>query len=111
MQGDYLKESESFFRFLLDSNTTKQQKEFLLLNLSQKQQQAIIEIIHNFLKNNYIKITPTLKKAIKQHHHLLIKFISPKSLSLQYKLIHKHFKVIYLILSKGKDTILSVLSK
>lgn len=110
MLNSYLKQNINFFRFLLGESSTREQKKLILINISKTQLLSIIEIIYNLLKNDYIKKSSALKQVIKKYNVMLIRFIS-LSRTLQLKFIRKHFKIIYLILSKAKDIIFLALSK
>lgn len=110
MQPNYLKKSKLFFLFLFDSNTTEEQKRFILLNLSKNQYKSIIEILYNLVENKYVKIPPSLQKTIKQNYRLLNKILSTKKPSDRFKHIQKHYKLIYSVLFKGKYILFQVIN-
>jgi len=111
MSNNSLNKSRYFLSFLLDNTTSKEQKQFILLNASKLQLQAIIEIIYNISKNHYIKITPLTKKTITSNLRIIKKLIStPRKLTpSKYKLLQKHYKIIYHILFIVKDIIFQAL--
>lgn len=109
MLGEYLQKSYFFFLFLFDSNSTKEQKGFILQNLSKYQLQSIIEILYNLFKNKNIKYSTSLKKVISQNQFLFNKVLISKRQSVQRKFIQKHYRLIYLVLSKAKGIILQIL--
>jgi len=106
-----LKKSKHFLSFLLDSNTTKVQKRYILSNTSKHQLQSIIEILYNISKNNFIKITPSTKKLFTSNLQIIKKLLSnPRKLTLsKYKLVRKYYQLVYHILFKVKDVILRAL--
>lgn len=107
-----LSQSEYFFNFLFDSNTSKKLIRFNLINCSDIHLRAIIEIFHNLLTNNYLKIPPSFKKIIQKNQVVLQRFISvTKSFSLQRKIIRRHYKAVFHILIKARQIILSALNK
>jgi len=108
-----IKQSKSFFNFILDKNTSKKQIQYIFMNLDHIHLESIIELIHNLLENNFIKLTPSLKSIIKKFKNILIKFTSSltKTLSVQKKLLRKHFRLIYYIIHKSKNIILLALAQ
>ena len=109
MQGGYLKQSNIFFLFLLDSNSTKEQKRFILRNLSKTQSQAVIEILYNLAKNKHIQLTPPLQRFIRKNQHLFSKIPTSKNYPVHCKFIKKHYRTIYVALFKAKNILLKVL--
>lgn len=109
MQGVYLKQSNLFFLFLFDSNSTKEQKRFILRNLSKTQSQAVIEVLYNLSKNKHIQLTTSLRRFINQSQHLFSKIPTSKNYSKHLKFIQKHYRTIYIVLSKSKNIILQAL--
>lgn len=103
-----LKQSRSFFNFILDRNTTKKQIHFIFLNLAHIHVESIIEIVYNLLENKYIKVLPSLKKVIKRYKKNLLKFTTSltKSLSIQKSLLKKNFRLFYFLIRKSKNIIL-----
>lgn len=102
MQRKYLINSRTFFNFLLDQNSPKCQKIFLLNNLSKSQVQSIIEILYNLFLNKYIISTPSFHKIIESN----LSIFTSKKYLLQNKFIRKHYQKIYVILTKAKNIIL-----
>lgn len=104
---DVVKESKSFFNFLLDSHASEEQKYFLLENPSKTHLKAIIEIFHNLLQNLHLKLSYSLKRSIKKNKQLLLKLISEthKNLVSKRQLLRKKSKIIYQILLNAKDII------
>ena len=109
MQGVYLKQSNLFFLFLLDPNSTKEQKRFILRNLSKSQSQAVLEFLYNLSNNKHIQLNPTLQRFIKQNQHLFSKIPTSKKYTVHCKFIRKHYRTIYVALSKAKNILLQVL--
>lgn len=103
--------SKSFFFFLLDPNVSREQKHYLLLNLSKLQVQAITEVLYNITKNRYIKLSPSLQKKLKRNEKLIKKLLSQPQTRLLEKrrLIRKHNHLIYQIISDAKDIIFQAL--
>ena len=103
-----IKQSKSFFNFLLDKHTTKKQIHFVLTNLAHIHLESVTELIYNLLENKFIKISPSLKSVIKKHKNILVKFISSikKSLYLQRKILKKYYKIFYYIIRLSKNTLL-----
>ena len=58
-----IKQSKSFFNFLLDKHTTKKQIHFVLTNLAHIHLESVTELIYNLLENKFIKISPSLKSG------------------------------------------------
>lgn len=102
-----LKQSKSFFNFLLDKNSTEKQIYFLFIHPSQVHLESIIELIHNLLENKSIKISPLLKGNIKKHRKILVKFTSSvkKSLLMQKKILKKYFRLFYVIIYQSRNII------
>jgi hypothetical protein len=109
MSRKYLKNSHYFLHFLLDANCTKQQRRSILQNLSKYQLQSIIEILYNLFQNKNIKYSPNLVKVLKQHQKSFDKILSSKRYSKIREFIKKHYRLIYIILSKAKPLITQVL--
>jgi hypothetical protein len=105
MKSNSVRNSELFFLFLLHSDTTKEQKYYILLNLSKKQFQALVELLYNLTQNNHIKVSGGLKQILKQHSNLLKKITSVRSVKEYKKYIKKNYRSIYKILSKTKTVI------
>jgi hypothetical protein len=105
MSRRYLQKSDNFFKFLLDSNTSSQQKQFILQNLSKPQLQSIIEILYNLFQNKNIRYSPTLEKLIKQHQSTFNKLFRSKKFLIHRRFIKKHYHLIYSVLYKAKAVI------
>jgi hypothetical protein len=110
MSNAYLQRSYFFLRFLLDFNSTKLQKRFILQNLSKYQLQSIIEILYNLFLNKNIKYSQSLTKIIKQHQNIFNKLFLSKRYSTHKKFIKKHHKIIFNVLYKAKGVIEKILS-
>ena len=106
-QSNIIGRNQHFFNFIFNSKTPKGQIQHIFLNPSLLQLHAISEIIFNVLRNSYIKLTPSIKKHIKDKHNLLIKFITnSKNYKIQRQILKTNFKTIFHILLKLKDIIL-----
>lgn len=110
MRLNIIAENIFFFQFLLDSKTTKEQKYYSLINTSNEQLKAIIEILYNLINNHHLELTTSLKQTIKRNNTLLTKFSSShKVLYHKRKLIKRHYRIIYLILSQAKHIISQII--
>lgn len=110
MSRRYLQKSHNFFNFLLDSNTSNQQKQFVLQNLSKPQLQSIIEIIYNLFQNKNIQYSPTLEKLINQHQTTFNKLFRSQKFLIHRRFIKKHYHLIYSVLYKAKAVISQILN-
>jgi hypothetical protein len=110
MSRRYLQKSNSFLIFLLDSNTSSQQKKFILQNLSKLQLQSIIEIIYNLFQNKNIQYSPTLEKLINRHQTTFNKLFRSKKFSIHRRFIKKHYHLIYSVLLKASAVISQILN-
>lgn len=111
MGGMKVQKSKFFFLFLLNKYTTKNQIRFVLSNSAEEHIQAIIEICYNLLKNNFIKITPSLKETIRKHKTIIERFTFHSSRSIQRKILNKYFALFYSIIVKSKVFITKVFSQ
>jgi len=103
-----LKQGKSFFNFIFDKNTSKEQIRFILCNPTPTHLQSIIEVVYNLLENNFIKVPLSVERKLKQHSHFLSTFIllkERKKLTLPKKILRKHFRLIFFILYKSKKLI------
>lgn len=106
-----MKQSKSFFYFLLDKNTTKKQIQHVLMFPAHTHLESVIEVCYNLLVNNFLKLAPSLKSKIKSNSGIIKKFIQSKSLQVQKKILQKYFPLFYFIIIKSKQIILKALSK
>jgi hypothetical protein len=109
MTKGYLQKTHSFFTFLLDSNSSKQQKRFILQNLSKIQLQSIIEILYNLFQNKNIQYSPGLVKVIKKHQSTFDRLFTSKKYSIHRRFIKKHYHLIFRVLYKAKPVISQIL--
>lgn len=113
MASKSLKKSKYFLLFLFDTNTDKNQIKYSLIHCSQVHAHAIVEVIHNLLINQYIKIPSSAKSLIRSHRKLLERFVATrkKKLIFQHIFLNKHFRLIYQILNRVKQLIIQALDR
>lgn len=107
-----LDRGETFLRFILESQTSRKQSRFILLNCTDIQLKVIVEIFHNLLKFQDV-IPPKIGKLIKKRKRTLvrlIKLLKKKKNSLQKQFISKHFQLIFKVLQAGKRVILNFIT-
>lgn len=107
-----LKQSKSFFMFIFDKTTPKPQIRFLLHNPTNIHLQSIIEVVHNLLQNNFIKIPPSVKRKLQERARLVSTFTTlKKGLQSSRNILKKHFRFFFYILYKSKDLILRAINQ
>lgn len=107
-----LSKSESFFNFIFDPNTSKKLVRFNLINCTEIHLRAVIEIFHNLITNEFIKVPTLVKSLIQQNKKVLRKFIIiTKNLSIQRKIIKRYYKLIFHILIKSKEILFLALNR
>lgn len=106
-----VKQSKSFFTFLFDKNSSRKQIYAVLGNITPTDLRSINEVCYNLLENNYIRITPSLKNAIKKNKKILTKFTFSKSSLIQKRILKKYLRLFYYIIRKSQNFISLALSQ